>query len=457
MLRPLLFALLICAALSAYGQGQPGSVPLPPVVRASLERNARLLGPLSVKTKEHHESTMSAAQLGSQLGMDSLSTKRLLDGWEQTFAWQSGGWYFRQDEQRGGTIYSVEHAFDGAIYYIGDPTDYSARGPRQALSRKRVDLLPPEDTLVTSDYLEAAGFAVPQTAGALARHEPIRSLPLYLLDHGGRVVDVRPVRLEDESLIRLEIATPNQHRTDALQVDLDEAERKMRAFGTMSEEDIRHTLDVIRLKQNLPESIQDVFFLDKELSYAVVRRERRYSDGTLLTVVENSEWETVGDRGVWLPRESKLDYYTYESTAPQVNSGEPLLTHVMRTVNRFGSAPIEPSRFTLVYTKPGTRIFDQTMSPNRLTFEVAARPEHLDAALARAKALESAEAEENASAREGSAGASLTGSSPGERTGSAGSRGASGGVMGGAAWAGFAFVNLGIVALIVMWTRRRFR
>lgn len=361
--------LVALATPSAWGQD------LPPSLVGALRENARRLGPFTVQTRERYTSGWSHAELAARLEVTPGFVGELMLSKEAELAFQDGGYHLRISTLIGERWNTIEYAYDGRVFYLGQPDEIRSggRSTPPILTRTSPERMPDEGSMVGSDYLEMAGFVLPSRRQQLISRAPIQPELLAMLNDGARVVGSSQVLIDDRSLVRVTIERPNPRWVAPGTLDLGAVEKELRSMyppTKASEEKIRAGLEKAQRRETLPPRMELDFYFDPELNHAMVRREERYSTGELISRVENSAFAEVGDRDLWLPNSMSKTYWAY-LTASDVVSAEPIFAHEIAVPGgRVNPLPVDPARFVLVYDKPGTRIVDNTILPKQHVLEL---------------------------------------------------------------------------------------
>lgn len=334
-------------------------VAMPAAVKAALVSNARQLTPLRVRLTDQYASNLPVETLAGRLNMTETVTRRLLRYRVKTIGRDGVAFYSRVDEQVGDAWETREAAFDGMILYTGDRTSTIQDQLRPELTRRAVAQMDPKKPVWVDEYLILAGYDVPNTAGALASHEPVQSILLALSNDGRAVKAIRNAESDKGQLLEFDIDVPNPLKAGIRNVDPKAAEAELRSTPGQTEEWVERQVALLHETIALPDTITATFTLDPSYNYALVARNNHYPDGQVIDAMAATDFERLGDRDVWVPRRQDMDYFIYR-TAPTAAAESPILHRQQRVQGHIELSPLPAQTFVLVYKTPGTLVVDQT-------------------------------------------------------------------------------------------------
>jgi hypothetical protein len=368
-------ALMLCAARQgALSQ----EITLPPEVQDALVWNARHLSPITMSwTQKSQPASWSPEETTAKLRLAGDPAAFFYKQSRQVI-WQDGKMYCCKNYEENGDLYRYERSFDGKLLYNGSPDERLPSGVLQpTLLRRLVSRLAetqPELECLDTDYYDGIGLRLPKRAREMQSQTKGTAEIPWLLETGGHLNKVEDVELNGQAMMRVEVVAENWQRRRALNIDLAEREKLLRS-GNNTETYIRQELAAIRRMQELPETRTHVFYLDPRRHYAVQLREERNEDGALVLRTDNSDFQLLGGRGVWLPRKSVTEYYTWPSVAGVFDL--PVLRRVIE-VSGWSLDPVPERQFVLDYTIPGSLISDEVWSEKPFSYHVPIGLENLE-------------------------------------------------------------------------------
>jgi hypothetical protein len=359
-----------------------GQTALSPALREALAHNAQQLGPLTVSWTQSYVAPSSPAETRSVLKLSDQSFDQLFGSVTCRLSWQDGKVFIHRDDDRlSGAHQTTEYSFDGESYYSGAPSHALATGNvvSALVEKTSVSRMNSARRLWSSDYLDRAGFGVPQRVGELSVRQA-RSTVLALIDDGGSVRNVEQVEWAGATASRITVVVPNPERAEADAIDLAALEADLRKARN-GEEYVQRQLSVVRRQRELPEKRVVTFYLDPAMGYAVRQREERYEDGRLLLRVTCDDFRLVSGREIWLPHRAVEEYCTYVSITGEVHE-QPVLYRRFE-VSSISTEVLPDKQFVLAYDVPGTVEIDGNTGVEYT--RPAATPAELEAALASAR------------------------------------------------------------------------
>jgi hypothetical protein len=269
------------------GQTLPSTTPtdttqpvaLPPEIADALKHEAAALSPtITVVFDEHWDPPMNAKEYAEATGAKNFDRHVTFTRSEKVrLTWQSDSRYLvasREFFQRSDSDKTIlrgndRNSFDGTTFYL------HGINPGEDHSITRTDFQNKSDgDYINMHYFSVIGLPLPSSAMALQKHMPLRSTILLLLEADDtRLMAVEPVTIDDRRLIRLKI------------------ERGPHSAFVDSNAELLTS----------PEGME-YFYLDPARAYAQVRRESFDARRNLIFQMDCSDFQTLIDRGIFLPR-----------------------------------------------------------------------------------------------------------------------------------------------------------
>ena len=197
----------------------------------------------------------------------------------------------------------------------------------------------PDHFAFRTEYFDAAGFSLPNKLGTI--HLPIQSIVLKLLDDGAMVSDVKTMNKEVESYVVLSLTKDDQ---------------------------------------------EWVFHLDPKKQYAVQTLVHLDKSGQPMRKVENQDFEKVSNPTLWLPRTSKIQFYSWPMDSKQQQFEKAFLTSILN-VSSITREHLSDDNFVIDYRhQPGLAVADSRLKGaldaegGFVTFRVPADPRDLEKA-----------------------------------------------------------------------------
>jgi hypothetical protein len=313
--------------------GQPD---LPPEVRQALQSNARAFAPIALTLVTRR----SLPEPRSQLAQELLTGNGdgFLKPWTEEYLSQDGLCYTRGASGDPPRSWRSELSCDGKCVYQGQPSDSPPSVSIMPLDKAKDKWWWVRWYLGGDHYFHMIGIEPPATVKALA--EGPRSEVLHLLEEKGRVTEAREERVAGEEQFVVELLSGGKkHR----------------------------------------------FWLDRSLGHAVRRHEVRAASGELGVVIENSDFIQLTDPELWLPRHCRCEWHT--SPVPTMGwkqfAREPAVVADVQAT-RLERLRVDPGRFTLDHTKPGTHVVDYGLpgaekAPDGIHYVVPEAPASVEA------------------------------------------------------------------------------
>jgi hypothetical protein len=328
-------------------------VPIPVLMRDSLTRNARDLGPLTLTWERTRRSELSTQEVLARIKYPKTAVE-FVEPVRVRFAWQDDKYrvyYWRRVPQMDSdfkvrvdkpmTTQESEIAFDGNKFYGGTGLE-AAKAQKMAPvlgidSIKRFAERHSDSPIVRPDYFLHAGFRLPDRP---ADHlDPAAaSVPLHLVRKGAEVSAVGSESVDGKEYDTLELRTP---------------ERRIR------------------------------FHLDRDMSFAVRRRTEWNVKGELAVRCDCRDFVRAGDSGPWLPTTVTVVWHTWDETLAGACTRGPLFQETFR-VQGADRKPMPRDHFVLKYDVPGTYVSDasaegaERSKSGRLNYRIPANAEELD-------------------------------------------------------------------------------
>jgi len=310
--------------------------------------------------------------------------------------WQGGKMYERRiiggrEWKDAPNVQRDEFFFDGRILGGGCPEQFAYGKPKNPAMR--IDLAEDQDAnahyFAVYDF-QHMGLHLPEGAGQLLRLKHLESQVLFQLEHGGQLQTVGPAQIEGRPLTRIALLQDNPQWHLAQKSDLAKLEETLRG-STYTKEQIQTKLAIARrAKETTPRKLQQVWYLDPELGYAVRRWQQLSEAGQLRIQSDCTEHKKLPGHEIWLPAKCRTDFYI-AGDYPGESFNTPFWIDVME-VSEFGTKPVPDEQFTLKYTIPGSEITDNTLPEAKLgegpvSYTVPALPQDLDRVIEEARTL----------------------------------------------------------------------
>ena len=329
----LCMAVLLVASGSApddqVGRDAPS---LPDDIRQALERNAAALSPVAISWETRYRSalpTAEAVRVGQFPEKSGIFDPRLVE-----FSRQDGKYsYFRkfQGTRKGAKFLN---RFDGRNLYQGSGLDAPDEtpvvmiyGPEKLNEKPRF--------VFESEYFERAGFKLFGTTDALKK--PDESFIFYLIGLGAKLKQVALKPLDGSYCWRVDLTSQ---------------------WGFHK------------------------FYLDSTMNYALRRYVEETLEGRTKRVTTNSRFVEYGHQQIWLPLESRSDWYTWNSMQGHVLDSPLLFEEIL--VGKVDKSRLSDDTFVIDVKKPGTVVADsrlpgaQKRSGGLVQYEVPANLEYLE-------------------------------------------------------------------------------
>jgi hypothetical protein len=308
---------------------------IPEPVRQALESNAKALNPITITWKLKRSSDLPARRAESLIG----ATGIFFQPREGRLMWDNGKFYSYLGIELGpppSDKMVVEITFDGGDRYC--VTKSGGKGPPVALKDPLSELVANDQDIsfVDKAFLLQVGFRIPDQVKEYEAKQPAKSLPLYLVEHGARVVEVGSEEVDGVKCMAL-----------ALRAD----KREIR------------------------------FALDPAKGYAVRRYTEWTRPGALASRAVCSDFTQLPNSALWIPRKVEVEWHIWPPALVQ-----PVKEAVFREafqILELNNEPIPTDRFVLNFDKPGTYVGDSSIkgpegSDFRIGYRVPANPADLD-------------------------------------------------------------------------------
>lgn len=336
--------LVVLILFAAGACGRPAGVgaqtELPPEVRQALEGNARSFGPIALmlekkRTAPEPPTELTKGILGTVTGVLKPNTYEYLTQDGLCFArysvWTPVGPSLKAKTQ--------EVAWNGKSVYRG----LSLQPPALSIAPFEKVATDPEFKTATwynhDDYFRMIGILVP--CRMIELPEGPRSEVLRLLEEDGRVTGTRVERVaggEERFVVEL-FSGGKKHR----------------------------------------------FWLDPSRGHAVSRHEVSDASGTLVTVIENSDFVKLTNPELWLPRHCHAEWHMWPWVQDKPSRETGMVVDIQAT--RLERARVGLDRFTLNYSQPGSYISDAGLpgaekgTHGRVDYLVPPDPHNLEEAI----------------------------------------------------------------------------
>ncbi|HZL37173.1 MAG TPA: hypothetical protein VFC78_17770 [Tepidisphaeraceae bacterium] len=271
--------------------------------------------------------------------------------------WSGGKFYNSQTCIRPAQYGQSEFSFDGKLFCAGGQD-------KVIFSKELIDAAskrPLNQLAIVLDYCDDICLLVPTTRAEMLKDRAIHRI-LKSLASGAVLAGIDRTRVGNRDLVRLRLNVANAIRDSATRADLAKVERSVRQWPREAtrEQDVKSVLSAIRQERQMPERLIDSYYLDPALHYAVTQWEQSYPDGTPLYRCENTNFEQVAGRRLWLPRSCIVSQFWCGSPPEGFKlSVTPLFKREL-SVTSISPTPDAKANFTLNYTKPGTFVVDNT-------------------------------------------------------------------------------------------------
>jgi hypothetical protein len=359
ILRQLLIGLLVvCVGKSQEARAQ---TKLSDEVRRDLQQNAQSVQPVLVEWRQERSSALPRDRLATEWKV----SDQAMQPREWRLAAKSGKMYLFEQGPTDFTMKRDEAAKSKALT-VGSATTkdgmvrvrltsvteiaFDLRDYQQILLTRVGPELPmltitdlptlvkqgPDDRLFIENYLKAAGYVLPNMPRTLG--QPVGSLLLDLLDHGGTL---------------LRVATESLSKTECTVVDV--------GLGQQTY----------------------TFYLDPAFRHAVRRQIERRSDKKVL-MIDNQDFVNLQSPTVWLPKLCRLHIFVWTGEPKIDLDAAPLLETL--TVTKL-TRVVPDAQFVLNADKPGSTINDSRIAEAKeaadsyISYKVPGRPKDLDRAI----------------------------------------------------------------------------
>lgn len=276
--------------------------------------------------------------------------------------------YRRTQRTRGkGKGLICEDAFDGEIFYFGEPEVLGGVMEPARLGKYLVnDETDPDHwrRLFEFPYLDGASFYAPVSIAEVKAFSSIEPLLLRYLKEN----DSTKVKKVGENLqVTVRITDPEVVR--AQKVDLDR-QRQLLEAGPNSSEAVAKQIEHLKVLQDMTPKRTVKFVLDPKRGYGVIERENWNAVGHRTVRIQSDKWKYYKPEGIWLP--SRCDILYYEDASDKVR------TKFTCELKQIEFSPRTNVQFALDYRKAGTLIRDRTTPEARtntyheVTYTVAA-------------------------------------------------------------------------------------
>lgn len=395
----LALAICLCLCSRSLAAGPTTQRPmLSPDIAAALAKNAEQLEPVTVSWKREMRPALSPAETLKQLSLKSGAPFFGASNERETL--QGTLFYQRSEPLDRKTVFvptksglagfvpePSETSFDGHLVYFGKPESTLNGKLRPELIREAVALKShelPAKKATGFTYFWAAGFAVPGSYDELARQVRLSSRETALLGTGANLKSVSDFDAEGSVLTCIELEAPDDQILAARATNPQKLEKSLRDAGVAAS-DIQTRIESLKEMASLAPVRDYSFYLDPKRQYALVRFKEKRADGTLLLQGDNSQFERLPGRTVWLPKSCRIQYYNWKS-APAKVFPTPIL-YLDLTVDAFDTSRKPLERFALDYKVPGTIVVDNTSPAGQVEYQVPPDTREVETTFKNAKPL----------------------------------------------------------------------
>ncbi len=270
----------------------------------------------------------------------------------------------------------IEAAFDGHVYYIGEP-DWGRRTPPAVLVRHDPwDESDPENKdrvwRIYFDYLRLAGFHVPRSYADFAGRPLLSSLVL----HHQRASKATTVHAEGLNL-RVTLQVPDEDVLYAQTSNLNKMRKDLEGTPTKPEF-IDKTINEVGKVRELPPWRTVSLLVDPRMDYAVLEQKILTESGMPIRVARSDRWKYYDAPNLWLPGRITEEIYTVQGSLAQLSAAPRLIETWLLKLADFNDAIDIQFNLQSEYMKPATHITDFTgpaarESPqHRVDYRVAA-------------------------------------------------------------------------------------
>jgi hypothetical protein len=263
----------------------------------------------------------------------------------------------------GGKSKMHEDAFDGRVFYYGDP---NTNGHASPILKKcwPSDLSDPQRTIpIYFRYFKAAGFYAPERIADLAPYRGLEPLAIkYIEESSSAKVETAGQKL------RLTVEIPDRLLIDARAVNLEERRQFLKKAYLNGAQLAEKEIPALKTMQSMEPKRTVTLVLDAKYGYGVIEREEFTATGKRIVLVQSSEWKYYEPVGIWLPGRCVESYYT-ERFALTDFSDQPRSSVTFQLDEVQFSLP-KDIKFALDYTTAGSMILDRT------SLEARERPGH---------------------------------------------------------------------------------
>jgi hypothetical protein len=245
-----------------------------------------------------------------------------------------------------------ENAFDGRIYYDGEPEKTGGDITAMVTKYLAADTTDPLRTmkLVTFSYLDGAGFYAPSCVAEM-REPLVESLVLhYWAESDSNKIE----RTGDTIVVTVEV--PDPISTQARGIDVKQQRHEL-ATGQNTPEQITNEIETLKKMQVMTNKRIVAFTLDAKRGYAAVKREEWTAAGQRIAVIQNDRWKHYAAADIWLPGQCTFAYYASQSLT---EFSQEVMLRMTIKLSSLTFNPSQDTSFVLDYQKPGTTILDRT-------------------------------------------------------------------------------------------------
>ncbi len=198
-------------------------ISLPQQVERALVRNSAQLSPITLEFIESTSSVAPQSETMKTLLMENYDPAFVFFKRTSRMTWQDKCIYLRTVHQDGDVN---EYAFDGNVFYLGGFSEDSVKDkitPRLSktvISELGKDQGAGADTsYLQSYYFSAAGFSLPTKVKSLQSRQDMRSIPIEILQRGGRLESIQAVNVLGRRCTRMILVEPNDEQISAQKLE----------------------------------------------------------------------------------------------------------------------------------------------------------------------------------------------------------------------------------------------
>jgi len=382
---------------------------LPADIQQALARNISQLNPISIsfsyqlRSTLDEQSTLDRLNLTKASGRDKLLSKRTYNCTHQDSRYRYAR--FAVGDPFGKLEF--EMSYDGTDLYTRIPPKVTAA---QAMMMKASNIsIPPfavlKRTTEQADKFRRGNGDIPPLPGSSMEefqyylmasriafnrtgfdwHSPdFKSAITEAIQQRAELSSITEVQVEGRACVRIVLMDKNPIKQHGEMRDL------MRASVKSESKERRDEIKLLLDEQRkLPALRKYVFYLARELQFAVLRAEEWYDPDVLLNTTAFSAFEELPGRNIWIPRKIVSTLHEFESTTELFTDS--FLSEEWE-VTRLTTERVDDAEFVLTSdATPGTLVNDKTAKLDgfaegtAIAYEVPAKVEDLGGVIEKAK------------------------------------------------------------------------